>query len=77
MAIGAAKVVIPIIWDMEPSNLPGWLKQIQALDLRGKSPDALRTEVGRIATRVQQKKQTLALVVGGIVLALLLFGSGD
>ncbi len=34
------KKIIPVVWDMSPSNLPGWVNQSHAVDLRGKDPSA-------------------------------------
>lgn len=32
-----SKRIIPIVWDISPSDLPGWIDRSQALDLRGLS----------------------------------------
>jgi len=29
-----SKKIVPVIWDMPPENLPGWVKDYQAVDLR-------------------------------------------
>ena len=34
VALGTEKNIIPVVWDMDPSELPGLVKNIQALDLR-------------------------------------------
>ena len=44
MAIGQAKKLVPIVWDMEAHELPGWVAELQALNLRGASPRRLRID---------------------------------
>ena len=34
-AIFGGKRLIPIVWDMDPSLLPAWAREYQAIDLRG------------------------------------------
>src|SRR5438105_14721842 len=36
-AMAGRKKLVPIVWDIEPSQLPGWTAQVQALNLRGAS----------------------------------------
>jgi TIR domain len=39
MAIRDNKNIIPVVWDMPPTELPGFLKcNTQAVDMRGKDP---------------------------------------
>lgn len=42
IALAGSKRLIPIVWDMPPSDLPGWASRYQALDLRGSTLDVLR-----------------------------------
>ena len=44
VALHNAKNLIPIVWDMAPSKLPGWAKDVQAIDIR-----QLKQTMGRIA----------------------------
>jgi hypothetical protein len=69
-AIGANKKLIPIIWDMKPTELPGWVSGFQALDLGRHSPEEVRQEVAAIAERIKTSKKT-ALLVAGLALAAL------
>jgi hypothetical protein len=69
-AIGAKKKLIPIIWDMKPTELPGWVSGYQALDLCRHSPEEVRQEVAAIAERIKTNKKT-ALLVAGLALAAL------
>ena len=70
-AIGGKKLV-PVIWDMLPSDLPGWTKQYQALDLRGLSSNGVAQQVERIAEAIHANKRQGALIAGGIIAGLLI-----
>jgi hypothetical protein len=75
--IGAAHVggkkLVPVVWDMEPSELPGWLRDYQAMDLRGKNWEQVRAEVLSIAKRIKSDDLTglllFAAVIGGLIYA--------
>ena len=71
-AVGAKKQLIPIIWDIKPTELPGWVSSYQALDLARHSAEEVKQEVAAIAARIKTKKQT-ALLVAGLALAALFF----
>ena len=71
IALASQKKLIPIVWDMPPSELPGWVSQIQALDLAGASPEEVQRQIVAIAERIKADK-TRALVIAGLLLAGLL-----
>lgn len=58
--IGAAifngKRLVPVVWDIAPEELPGWAKQYQAIDLRGKSIFEIPAQVNRIAMHIHAHK---------------------
>lgn len=62
------KTIIPIIWDINPENLPGWMGQYHALDLR-KMPDesGLGDALSNIANRIKSDKVKAFAVVAGIL----------
>lgn len=69
MEIGAAwakgKTIIPIIWDMAPEELPGWMKERQAIDLRGRTAMDLLPVIGQLSRHVaRQRLINLLLFVG-------------
>lgn len=70
MALGDAKRVVPIVWDIAPSQLPGWVNQSHALDLRGGRINDLREHMARIAAEIKQEKAEGLLILGVVVLAL-------
>jgi hypothetical protein len=74
-ALLASKHVVPIIWDMSPEELPGWARNLQAVDLRGSTTMVdLRTQVAAIAGRVKQEKAQGLLIVGAVLFGLFALG---
>lgn len=74
-AIVSKKQLIPVVWDLPPSELPGWAKQYQALNLAGKSASQVQADITAIAARIRAKNAT-GLVIAGLLLAgLVAFGS--
>ncbi len=55
--------LIPVVWDMDPSELPGWIAQHQALDLRDKHESYFAEQLERIAKDIKMDK-----VIGAAVL---------
>jgi TIR domain len=71
-AIGAKKKLIPIVWNMKPSKLPGWASEYQALDLSKKTAEEVRVQMTSIASGIRANKQT-ALLVAGLAIAAVFF----
>jgi hypothetical protein len=69
-AIGAKKKLIPIIWNIKPTELPGWVAGYQALDLANHSAEQVQAEVAAIAAGIKASKR-VALLVAGFALAAL------
>lgn len=65
--LGAAalngKKVIPVAWDVDPAHLPGWLREYQALDLRGQDARQIHTRVETFVQRLVCEKQQLEVIV--------------
>lgn len=61
-----SKVLIPIIWDISPNELPGWARNVQPIDLR-ESMLGLPNQVANIANRINQKKTNDLIILAGIV----------
>ena len=71
VALHNAKNLIPIVWDMAPSKLPGWAKGVQAIDMsRKQTVGELQREIASIAQRIKQDKNQGLLIIGAIFLAL-------
>jgi len=63
------KKIIPIVWDMEPSELPGWINQYQAINISGATIDQAKERVSEIAKKIKSDK-----LVGGLAVAALIGG---
>lgn len=73
-ALLASKHLVPIVWDMDPSELPGWASRVQAIDLRGGSLEDLQAKAASIATQIRQEKNQGLLIVGAILFAVFVLG---
>jgi hypothetical protein len=74
--VGAAlvqqKKLVPIIWEIDPSELPGWAKQYQALNLAGvRTLDEIRIQINVIAQKIKSDKAVAVAILGAIVLGIL------
>ena len=67
------KRLVPIVWDMDPSDLPGWANQVQALNLRGASVDEVHHQISKIADRIKADKSKGYLIAGLLIAGLLIF----
>ena len=66
------KRIIPIIWDMSPSELPGWAAVHQAVNLTGATIETLSESISEIASRIKADKLVGQLIIGAVMLWLLL-----
>ena len=69
-ALLASKNLVPIVWDMDPSELPDWAKKVQTLDLRRSTIPEIQNQVTNIANRNKQEKLDSLRILNTIVLAL-------
>jgi hypothetical protein len=77
--LGAAlitqKKLVPIVWDMPPSELPGWVRHYQALDLTHASFDDVKSQMTAIVQRIKADKAQGLLLVGLLLAGLFALGS--
>lgn len=71
----ASKKIVPIVWDMAPTELKGWLSKYQAIDLRGGTFDQLAQQVGSIAARIKADKAKGLLILGALTFAVIVMSS--
>ena len=77
MAITHNKNIIPVVWDMPPTELPGFLKcNKQAFDMRGKDPSELLTVLNKVVEKVKDNKAVSFLIIGCALLGALLLVFG-
>ena len=69
-ALLASKNLVPIVWDMDSSELPDWAREIQVLDLRGSTMQELQNQVAEIAAQIKQEKLDGLRILSIVILAL-------
>ncbi len=67
-AMDGTKRLIPVVWDMPPEELPGWLNQIHALDIRANTPAEIQQRILVIADWIKQDKAR-GMLIGGALIA--------
>lgn len=72
IALGTKKNLIPIVWDMDPSKLPGWVRNVQALDLRNTTLLDSNEQVLKIAKRIKSDK-FIGYLIAGLGIAAILY----
>jgi hypothetical protein len=71
MALAKRKEIVPVVWDQDPSELPGWMNRYQAVDFRERSVIEMQDDLAAIAERIKDRKAQGYLVLGAIALGLL------
>ncbi|WMJ09633.1 toll/interleukin-1 receptor domain-containing protein [Nitrosomonas sp. sh817] len=66
-AVISGKEIIPIILDIEPEQLPAWIKELQAIDIRNGNVEELREVLKGIANKIRWDQVTTALLIGAII----------
>jgi len=74
VAIGTNKKLVPIVWDVPPDALPGWMHQYQAINLGGANQEEAKAEIVRISDTIKSEKQKGLAILGFIIAGLVLFG---
>jgi hypothetical protein len=64
------KTIIPLLVDIPPEELPGWVGNHQAIDLKS-SPELLHLAIAKIAEKIKVDKFWAGVIVGAIVIGLL------
>ncbi len=73
-AVAVNKKLVPIVWDLQPDELPGWMKQYQAVNLAGQQQEAAMATIGRIAEAIKAEKQKGLVILGLLMAGLFVFG---
>lgn len=71
-AIFDKKKLVPIMWDVEPAELPRWAADYQGLVLKGATLEDINRQVGALAAHVKASKTKGQLVAGAVFAGLLL-----
>ena len=62
-AVLNGKKVIPVVWDMDPGQLPGWLREYQALVLCGNDAQRIRASVEQFIQQLVREKKIRQVTV--------------
>lgn len=63
------KNIIPILIDVNPEELPGWIGNHQAIDINS-DPELLHQKIEAIAEKIQVDKFWAGVIVGAIIVGL-------
>ena len=74
VSLGQNKHIIPILIDISPEELPGWMGKYQAIDAR-KDVEHLRATIDAIGQRVKYDKFCSGVILGGLAVALFMIAS--
>ena len=77
MAMITDKKLIPIVWDISPSELPGWIDRSQALNFKDATIWEIKSHIFQIAQRIRQNKNQGAIIASAIILGILYFANKD
>jgi len=68
----AEKNIVPLVWGIEPEELPGWLKQIQGINITGLSIEAICEKLETLMANIKQGeipwKLIIAVILGAIAI---------
>lgn len=71
-AVFGKKKLVPIMWDVEPKDLPRWIADYQGLILGGATMENINLQVSQLAAKVKANKVQGQLVAGAVFAGLLL-----
>jgi TIR domain len=74
LALATNKKLIPIVWDMPPSQLPGWAGQFQALNLAGATSSQVNERMSAICEQIKSDKVQGLLIAGLLIAGLIALG---
>lgn len=67
VALITEKKIVPIMWDIEPSQLPVWISQYQGLCLKGQSMENIQNQVAALSAKVKADKVQGMWVAGAML----------
>ena len=77
-ALITQKKLIPVVWQMAPSELPGWVNQVQALDIRNLTPAQIQARIVDLARRMKATRDKGVLIAAALVAGFIwLLGNSD
>jgi hypothetical protein len=74
-AIFTEKKLVPIMWDVEPQDLPRWISDYQGLLLKGATIENINLQISQLAAKIKSEKDMGMLVAGAAFFGLLFLAS--
>lgn len=71
------KTLVTVIWEIAPTELPGWTSQHQALDLCNATSEQLQARILQIAAHIKSDKTRGMLIAGGLIAGLFYLASSS
>ena len=76
MAHNAGKHIVPIMLDIDPSQLPGWTSELQATDFRSTSPEQAKQKIAAIAAIIRWNKTKVWIALGILAVGIFALSKG-
>lgn len=76
-AFFADKRIVPVVWEIAPEQLPGWISQSQAVDISNKTVDEIRAAFSAIAGRIRIDKRNALIAAAALIAGFLLLSQGS
>ena len=70
-SLATDKTIIPLLVDISPEKLPGWVDRCQAIDIR-KSPELLRATIEKISEKIRVDKFWSGVIFTAVVVFILM-----
>jgi hypothetical protein len=78
MAMASGARVVPVVWQLQPHELPPWIARYQAVVLTGKTPQQISHAINRLVNSLlsdkQSRQQNQSLEQGRTIFALIGLG---
>lgn len=65
-AVFGEKKLVPIMWDVEPSDLPRWVSDYQGLVLKNASSEDINVQMSHLAAVVKAEKVKGLMIAGAL-----------
>ncbi|SEP43869.1 toll/interleukin-1 receptor domain-containing protein [Nitrosovibrio sp. Nv6] len=72
-AMSQKKKVVPIMWDIQPNELPHWIADYQGLVLTNANMGDISQQVTKLAANIKASKEKAQLIVAAVFFGLLVF----
>jgi TIR domain len=71
-AIFGKKKLVPIMWDVQPAELPRWISDYQGIILADATLESINAQVAALAANIKESKVNGQLIAGAVFAGLLL-----